>query len=135
MSDDDKHVQMASQVMVEIARRLRQKQTSVEERLWEVLRNRRLGELKFRRQYPVPYTAFVVDFYCHDAQLIIEIDGSIHQMQQAEDELRQSVLKDNGYQILRFENEEVMSDLESVLVRILQAISETFPLLGERDKG
>lgn len=135
MSDDDKHLQMASQVMVEIARQLRQRQTSAEERLWVALRNCQRGNLKFRRQYPVPHTAFVVDFYCHDANLIVEVDGSIHQMQQVEDELRQSVLKENGYQILRFENEEVMSNMENVLVCILQAISETFPLLGLRDKG
>ena len=135
MPDDEKHIQMASKVMVEIARHLRQRQTSAEGRLWLASRNRQLGGMKFRRQYPVPNTAFVVDFYCHDAKLIVEVDGGIHAAQQENDQLRQAVLEDAGYRIARFTNDDVLSDLKSILVQILNAASRNFPLLGERDTG
>lgn len=135
MPDDEKHIQMASKVMVEIARHLRQRQTSAEGSLWLALRNRQLGGMKFRRQYPVPNTTFVVDFYCHDAKLIVEVDGGIHAAQQENDQLRQAVLEDAGYRIARFTNDDVLSDLKSILVQILDAASGNFPLQGERDTG
>jgi hypothetical protein len=79
---------MAAKVMVEVARELRQRSTSAEDLLWECLRDRRLNNLKFRRQHPVANTAFVVDFFCHEAQLAVEVDGGIHESQQREDHWR-----------------------------------------------
>jgi hypothetical protein len=76
-----KYRAMAVKVMVDIARNLRQRETPTEEILWQAIRNRRLNNLKFRRQHPIANSAFVADFFCYDAQLVIEVDGGIHQTQ------------------------------------------------------
>ncbi|GIL14410.1 MAG: hypothetical protein BroJett038_31300 [Chloroflexota bacterium] len=68
----------ASEVLVQIARELRQRETAAEDLLWECLRNRRLANLKFRRQHPVANTPYVVDFFCYDHRLVIELDGAQH---------------------------------------------------------
>lgn len=103
----------------ERARRLRREATSAEKRLWEYLRDRRLAGLKFRRQHPIGN--FIVDFYCHELRLVVELEGSIHDKpEQAEyDAGRFRWLEAQGYTILRFRNEEVFEDLEGVLGRIL----------------
>ena len=63
--------------LVELARELRKKQTSAEGLLWQLLRKRQLLEFKFRRQHQ--FGDYVADFYCHEAQLVIECDGSVHE--------------------------------------------------------
>jgi len=65
------------QIKKQFARQLRQDQTSAEEKVWELLRDKRLLGLKFRRQHVIE--GFVVDFYCHEHRLAIEVDGGIHQ--------------------------------------------------------
>ena len=100
------------------ARELRKSQTSAEALLWECLRDRQLLGAKFRRQHVVgPYVA---DFYCHEARLIVEVEGSVHQHRVQEDAARQRHLEELGYQVLRFPNEEVLSKAESVLERIAE---------------
>lgn len=113
--------EMASKVMVGIARDLRQRQTSAEELLWECLRDRRLNNLKFRRQHPAANTAFVVDFFCHECRLAVELDGGIHAQQQQEDQSRQQALEDAGITVIRFSNDEVFNALERVLIDIQRA--------------
>jgi len=108
----------ASDVMVKIARDLRKKETSAEKIMWQALRSRRLNNLKFRRQHPIANTAFVADFLCYEARLIIEVDGEIHKVQQTEDEWRQSAIEAEGYTVLRFTNAQVKTDLASVLTII-----------------
>ena len=104
------------------ARALRQRATEAERILWEHLRNRRLHGLKFRRQHPIgPY---IVDFYCAAHRLVVEIDGPIHEGQREQDALRSEYLTMYGYRVLRFTNEEVLRDTESVLKRIWQACAE-----------
>ena len=104
------------------ARALRQRATEAERILWEHLRNRRLHGLKFRRQHPLgPY---IVDFYCAAHRLVVEIDGPIHESQREQDVLRSEYLTMYGYRVLRFTNEEVLRDTESVLKRIWQACAE-----------
>lgn len=115
---DAKYRATASQVMVQIARDLRKRETSPEQIMWQALRGRRLNNLKFRRQHPVANTTFVADFLCYEARLIIEIDGEIHNVQKIEDEQRQSALETEGYTVLRFTNEQMKSDLEAVLTTI-----------------
>lgn len=110
----------ASKVMIQIARNLRQRETSTEKIVWQALRSRRLNNLKFRRQHPIANTAFVVDFLCYEARLIIEIDGEIHNFQLDEDANRQEILENEGYSVLRFTNEQVKRDLENVLTKIAQ---------------
>ena len=101
------------------ARELRRRATEAEKILWERLRNRRLRGLKFRRQHPLgPY---IVDFYCAAHRLVVEIDGPIHALQQEKDALRAQYLNMYGYRVLRFTNEEVLQDIETVLRRILEA--------------
>jgi formylglycine-generating enzyme required for sulfatase activity/very-short-patch-repair endonuclease len=129
----------ANEAMLHIARDLRQRQTNAEEILWECLRDRRLDNLKFRRQHPVANTTYVVDFFCYQHKLVIEVDGSIHENQQEQDAQRQHELETLGLQVLRFPNEAVFTQLESVLTQILQAVTFPFALrekgLGDEGKG
>ena len=98
------------------ARRLRRDMTEAEERLWSELRGRRLDGLKFRRQVPV--AAYVADFLCAEAMLIVEVDGSQH-ADSKRDAIRDSELKLRGFRILRFWNDEVLRELDSVCNTII----------------
>ena len=111
-----------SSQMVEAARALRQRSTPAEDKLWEALRGRRLSGLKFRRQHPIG--PFVLDVFCVEHQLVVEVDGSIHKTpdQVAHDTARTGYLTDRGLNVLRFTNAEVERDLPGVLKRILQTI-------------
>ena len=94
------------------ARELRQRQTEAEALLWNVVRAKRLCDLKFRRQFPVG--PFFADFACFDRMLIVEVDGGYHDYQYADDRSRQKFLEDQGWFVLRFANEDVLKDIESV---------------------
>jgi very-short-patch-repair endonuclease len=101
------------------ARTLRHKPAEPERRLWQKLRNRQLGDLKFRRQTPVgPYVA---DFLCLDAMLIVEVDGDTHGTTQALDARRTAYLEREGFRVIRFSNAEVMANIDGVLVAVLAA--------------
>ena len=104
------------------ARRLRRPQTASEERLWELLRDRRLLGLKFRRQHAVQ--RFVVDFFCYEAQLAVEVDGGIHDLpeQEAADRDRQALLEATGIRFVRVTAEDVLRSPAIVLGRIADAI-------------
>ncbi len=97
--------------------------TPAEEKLWEALRGRRLAGLKFRRQHP--FGPFVLDMFCVEHQLVIEVDGSIHMTpeQAIYDAARTEHLMERGLRILRFTNDEVEHHLPDVLNRILQNIA------------
>jgi len=100
------------------ARELRQEATEAENILWEALRKRQLNNLKFRRQHPI--MSYVIDFYCAQAALIVELDGSIHNDidQKAYDKARQEDLEEKGYRVIRFTNTQVEKDLNYVLSAI-----------------
>jgi very-short-patch-repair endonuclease len=100
----------------EFARALRKHPTRGEDLLWERLRGCRFHGAKFRRQ--VPFDRFVVDFYCHAAKLVVELDGKQHEWFSDYDAGRTAVLERMGVHVLRFTNEEVRNDLDSVLTRI-----------------
>ena len=104
------------------ARNLREAETAAERLLWGAIRGRRLDGLKFRRQHAVG--RFVLDSYCPDHRLVIELDGAIHDEQQVQDAWRTSMLETFGYRVIRFANEEVFHDLSGVLDQIRAAISE-----------
>ena len=95
--------------------------------MWESLRDRRLGGLKFRRQHAV--SRFVVDFYCATAKLVVELDGAVHDTseQAGRDAERTDVLNRLGLTVLRFPNEEVANNLSAVLTRILTAATSPRP--------
>lgn len=102
------------------ARELRKNQTPAEEILWQLLRNRKLNNLKFRRQHQIGH--YIVDFYCHEKKLIVELDGAVHDIpeRQKHDQKRDKQLNSLGFHILRFPNEKVINDTESVLKQIVE---------------
>jgi len=111
-----------SQQQVGFARELRQKYTDAEKALWMKLRNRQFEGVKFRRQQPIGH--YTVDFASFERMLIIEIDGGQHNAErtQERDEERTKRLGQRGYRIMRFWNNEVLTNLEGVLERIREAL-------------
>ncbi len=104
------------------ARKLREASTEVEKRLWSKLRDGRLDGLSFRRQHPAgPY---ILDFYCPQLGLSIELDGSQHQLQESHDEKRTAWLRGRGVTELRFWNNDVTKNLSGVLEKIKAAADE-----------
>ena len=101
------------------AKELRRDMTSAEKTLWNELRANKLG-VHFRRQQVIQ--GFIVDFYCHKASLVIEVDGDIHDLQREEDARREKVLSAVGLRVIRFRNDEVVRDLSGVVERIKQFI-------------
>lgn len=95
--------------------------TPAEALLWQALRGRQLGGYRFRRQHAI--RQFIVDFYCHDAKLVIEVDGSSHDGAEEYDAERQLILEALGFRVLRFTNEEVLTSLPAVLQRISKALN------------
>src|SRR5262249_14113225 len=99
--------------------------TFPERRLWRALRGGRLAGLKFRRQHAVgPY---VVDFYCHEARLVVEMDGRSHNDRGREDKVREEFLKDEGLNVLRVSNDDVLDRMEGVLEGILKTAGRPLP--------
>ncbi|MEM6363789.1 MAG: DUF559 domain-containing protein [Planctomycetota bacterium] len=106
------------------ARSLRASQTSAEGLLWSVLRGKQLCNLKFRRQHPFgPYFA---DFACVSRTLIVELDGEYHDLTPEEDLGRHRYLVSKGWQVIRFTNEDVLQDVESVLRAIASSVDLDF---------
>ena len=97
------------------AKELRRDMTPAEKILWEELRANKLG-VHFRRQQVI--AGFIVDFYCHKAALVVEVDGDIHDLQQDEDLRREKVLHEMGLKVIRFKNDEVVRNLPGVMVNI-----------------
>ncbi|MGO8914829.1 MAG: endonuclease domain-containing protein [Stellaceae bacterium] len=102
-----------------LARRLRITPTDAEIRLWSRLRRKQLEGFRFRRQHPMgPY---VVDFFCPDAKLVVEVDGGQH-AESASDVVRTRWLEAQGYRVIRFWNNDVLGNTEGVLLSILDAL-------------
>ena len=114
---------MASRVGT--ARRLRRDQTDAERTLWFRLRDRRLNGLKFRRQMPIK--SYVVDFCCESARLIVELDGGQHVERSSEDTKRTADLEAYGYLVLRFWNNDVLSNIDGVVATIVATVNQDPP--------
>lgn len=116
---------------IPFARTLRQKQTDVEQLLWKYLRNRRLNGVKFRRQHAIG--KYIVDFVSVEKRLIIELDGGQHNTRhgKAYDVRRQNELSLAGYQVLRFWDNEVAKELDTVL----EVINKTLTLPSPKRRG
>jgi very-short-patch-repair endonuclease len=112
-----------TRAVVDRARGLRQEQTPAEARLWSALRHRQLADLKFRRQHPCGQ--FILDFYCVERHLALEVDGGVHlnPEQAARDLERSEFLAQRGVRVLRFTNDEVEQYLPDVLRKIIEAAS------------
>jgi type I restriction enzyme M protein len=109
---------MTSPELIETCRELRRNPTQAESILWSRIRTKQLDGLKFRRQHPV--AGFILDFYCPEVRLGIELDGNVHKDEGSReyDNDRTQILGDYGIFIIRFWNYEVMQDVEEVLRKI-----------------
>nr|WP_281415420.1 endonuclease domain-containing protein [Pelotalea chapellei] len=110
--------------LLKSARALRSTMTDAEQLLWYCLRRKQLSGFRFRRQHPVE--RFVLDFYCYETRLAIEIDGGQHNEPNAKyrDMARTEFLSCRGIQVLRFWNNDVFNNLEAVLQRIYEVLME-----------
>lgn len=101
--------------LIEFARKLRQDATDPEALMWACLRNRRVNKRKFRRQHAL--APYVLDFYCADLKLSIELDGGQHNTNEGKqhDKAREAFLRSLGIETLRFSNEEFMRNTDSVM--------------------
>lgn len=111
--------------LVERARELREKQTPAEEILWELLRGRQLEGSKFRRQHQ--FGGYICDFYCHEASLVVECDGEVHESDKAKahDKKRDAYFRSQNLKVLRFPNAMVRDETEAVLMKIAKALPST----------
>ncbi len=113
-------------------RKLRKSQTSAELKLWSCLKNRQIFGLKFRRQHPIG--KFLIDFYCHEARIAIELDGGGHAEppQAKHDNERTKFLETEGIKVLRFWNTDVSKNLEGVVKAIADAVPSSSQALAAR---
>lgn len=110
--------QKVNPAKVQRAKELRSQMTEAEIILWQHLRTNHLEGLHFRRQQVID--GFIVDFYCHAASVVVEVDGEIHNQQREYDSARDKVLAARGLRVLRFKNAEVQNNLVGVLKIILE---------------
>jgi very-short-patch-repair endonuclease len=116
-----------------VARRLRRDSTSAESRLWNGLRSRAIDGHKFVRQQPI--SRYVVDFICRERRLVIELDGGQH-ADNPRDLIRDQWLREHNYRVLRFWNNDVMSNMDGVLETIAESLrAETPPHPASADGG
>ena len=122
-----------SQELKNRARELRSNQTDVEAKLWRRLRDRQVFGAKFRRQHPIG--SYIVDFCCPTLRLIVELDGGQHAEQGAADQARTYFLESRGYRVLRFWNNQVMTQLDDVLEEISKCCVDPHPSLSLKGRG
>lgn len=104
------------------AKKLRENKTAAEAKLWEELKGKKFFGHKFRQQHPM--NIYILDFYCHQLKLGIEVDGGYHlePEQKARDEERTGIIESFQVKIIRFNNEEVLTDISGVLKRLKEFI-------------
>lgn len=119
--------------LIEEAKRMRKEPTDAEVTLWELLRDKKLGD-KFRRQHLID--DFIVDFVCLSKNLVIEVDGGYHNdpTQKEYDEQRTLYLNEKGFKVIRFTNEEVIGNTEAVLTKIKDILVNT-PNFSKQNEG
>jgi very-short-patch-repair endonuclease len=103
-----------------IAKTLRKRPTDSERLLWKHLRAKQIEGYKFRRQDPMG--RYIVDFACHEKRIVIEVDGGQHVQDKERDRERDQWLKEQGYNVLRFWNNEVLQNIEGVLEAIRNSL-------------
>lgn len=115
------------------ARQLRKNQSEAEKLLWSKLRNRQVSNLKFQRQFQIE--SYIVDFVCREHRLIVELDGGQHNEELAKvyDNKRTETLKQLGYNVIRFWNNDVMSNIDGVLEAIIKEGNSHPNLLSKRE--
>jgi len=104
----------------EAARILRGKTTHHEKLLWERLKLKQICGVRFRRQHPIDF--FIADFYCHEARLVVEIDGEIHDQQKEYDDGRSAEMERYFIKVIRFKNSEIENNIDLVVARITDEV-------------
>ncbi len=127
---DSSFVEYTKDYITKLSQDLRKRSTQVENILWELLRNKRLEWVKFRRQHP--FGRYIADFYSDEAKIVIELDWKIHENQKEYDEIRDELISKYWVKILRFKNDEILNDLENVINKIVLLLS---PLGGKVEIG
>jgi very-short-patch-repair endonuclease len=112
----------AKPATIETAKLLRRNMTRSEELLWEKVKGKQIHGIRFRRQHPIDI--FIADFYCHEARLVIEIDGEIHIDQSEYDNGREAEIEEYNIKIIRFSNDQVINDMDSVIMKIGTVVKE-----------
>jgi very-short-patch-repair endonuclease len=110
------------------SRNLRQNLTPAERILWRWLRNRQIDGLKFRRQFPIGN--YITDFCCIEKKLVVEIDGGSHLEQEEYDKMRTEWLEEQGFHVIRFSNEMIYKQLDSV-IDVIRVHCNSSPSQGE----
>jgi very-short-patch-repair endonuclease len=101
---------------LKLAKWMRRHMTFAERCFWNAVKNDRFMNLHFRRQQVIH--GFIADFYCEELNLVVEIDGGIHEQQKEYDRERQKIISDYGFIVIRFSNDEVIRNLDQVLKRL-----------------
>ena len=117
--------------ITELGKQLRKNQTPSEKRLWKILKAKRFDGYKFRRQHPIIYQSiqgkrsfFIPDFYCSERNLVVELDGKIHESQKDYDDNRDLILSQLGLKTIRILNEELEQNIELVTAKILKHLRD-----------
>ena len=110
----------ASKETIQKAQSLRKKMTKAEKLMWDRLRRKQLKGKRFRRQHPI--NGYIVDFYCHESGLVIELDGKIHDYQIQNDNKRQKIIESYGLKVIRFRNEEIYRDINKIIDKIAEQL-------------
>jgi len=108
-------------LLLDNAKEMRRNPTEAESVLWIHLKGKKL-DVKFRRQHPID--SYIADFVCLDKKLILEVDGKIHDLQKEADEARTERLNELGYEVLRFKNEDVLADIDTVITKIATILAQ-----------
>lgn len=116
------HPQMIPEDLKAYAREMRKKMPTAEQLLWYLLRNRRMAGAKFRRRHAIG--RYILDFYCVEKKLAIELDGGQHSEQQTYDQHRDAYLEQQGIEVLRFWNNQMLLETEAILEVIYSKITK-----------
>ena len=117
------------EIKKEFSRQLRKEHRWEENKVWQYLRDGKFLNLKFRRQHVIE--GFIVDFYCHELKLVIEVDGPIHLRQKEYDRERQTIIGSKGYTFIRVTNKEVNQTIRTLLSKIKKLYDNSPLPLGE----
>jgi very-short-patch-repair endonuclease len=114
----------AKPIIFERAKYLRENMTDTEKILWNELKLNKIDGYRFKAQHPIDI--YVVDFYCHKAKLVIEIDGKMHEFQKNEDISRADEIKSFGLKVIRFSNNDIRKNLTNVIEKIRKEVLLSF---------
>ncbi len=125
VTEDSSFIENTPDYITKLSRALRKKWTKEEDIMWELLRNKKLNWIKFRRQHP--FWRYIADFYSDEFKLVIELDGKIHENQIEYDKLRTEIIEKYWVKVLRIKNEEIYNNIENVINKILSPLGGKYP--------